>query len=38
MGRLIFDYHNFRRLADQPRLLAFRNAIASALGWKIKTQ
>jgi hypothetical protein len=36
MKRLLSDYRDFRRLADQPPLLALRNAVASALGWMIK--
>ena len=36
MKRLISDYRDFRRLADQLRWLAFRNAIGVALGLKIK--
>jgi hypothetical protein len=36
MKHLLTDYRDFRTLADQPPWLAIRNAIAAALGWKIK--
>jgi hypothetical protein len=36
MKQFLTDYRNFRTLADQPAWLAIQNAIAAALGWKIK--
>jgi hypothetical protein len=36
MGHILTDYRSFRTLADQPPWLAFHNAVAAALGWKLK--